>query len=567
LTQPFRTAKPLYRRPWLLWSVGVLAVLGLAGFAVVEHTLHHLEPLLRRRVINTLATRFNAPVQLDALHITLLSRHGLEVSGEGLRILLPAGLQQSGTHQPLIDVERFDFATSVGGLLHEPTSIDLAELDGLTIHIPAAATRQQLEQLQTSATTRPKIAFLVHRIDVVDAHLILDTSDPTRAPRRFDIRQAHFTGDGLDRPLQYTAVILNPTPRGLITASGSFGPWQANDPQSTAISGNYSFDNADLGTIKGIGGTLNSKGSFAGMLQRLTVDGTADVPDFSLSTANAPMPLHTLFHAYVNGITGDTTLAPVHAVLGRSPFDCSGVIRNIKGQGHDIQLAVTMNAGRMQDLLRLAVRTVPPLMSGTLQMNAQLHIPPGRQRVTQKLEAGGSFYLSGVAFYSATLQDKVEELSLRAQGRPKEIHSGDAAPTAILSNMTARFLLRNAQVMVNDLDYTVPGASTQLNGVYSLDGAVFEFKGHVHTAAKISQMTTGWKSWLARVADPFFQKNGVGADIPVQISGTRNAPHFGLALDGSANASSQQIADDLDQQAEYKRNAATLRAAHRQQQP
>ena len=41
-------------------------------------------------------------------------------------------------------------------------------------------------------------------------------------------------------------------------------------------------------------------------------------------------------------------------------------------------------------------------------------------------------------------------------------------------------------------------------------------------------MTTGWKSILLKPVDPFFRKNGAGAEIRFKISGTRDDLHFGL---------------------------------------
>lgn len=41
-------------------------------------------------------------------------------------------------------------------------------------------------------------------------------------------------------------------------------------------------------------------------------------------------------------------------------------------------------------------------------------------------------------------------------------------------------------------------------------------------------MTTGWKSILLKPVDPFFSKHGAGTELPFKITGTREAPHFGL---------------------------------------
>ena len=72
-----------------------------------------------------------------------------------------------------------------------------------------------------------------------------------------------------------------------------------------------------------------------------------------------------------------------------------------------------------------------------------------------------------------------------------------------------------------------------LDGVYSLDGQVFDFHGHVLTDVPLSRMVQSRVASLAlRAVSPLFKRKGGGADIPVRISGTRSAPKFGLELLG-----------------------------------
>ena len=116
--------------------------------------------------------------------------------------------------------------------------------------------------------------------------------------------------------------LTNAVPKGEIHAVGTFGPWDTETPGDSTVTGKYTFQHADLNTIKGIGGMLHSVGDFTGRLDRIEVHGTADVPNFSLDTANHPVPLHTQFSAIVDGTTGDTYLQPVEAKLGESEFSC-----------------------------------------------------------------------------------------------------------------------------------------------------------------------------------------------------------------------------------------------------
>jgi hypothetical protein len=357
---------------------------------------------------------------------------------------------------------------------------------------------------------------------------VIGTDKPDKDPKVFVLQHIVLHDVGSQSGSHYDATLINAIPKGEIHAIGTFGPWNTEAPGESPVTGKYTFQHADLGTIKGIGGILHSVGDFTGLLDRIAVQGTADVPDFSLDTANHPMPLHTQFSAIVDGTTGDTYLQPVNARLGASEFSCQGAVVNIKGQGHTIDLDVDVPAGRIQDFLQLAVKTRPVVMTGVLTMKTKLHIRPGKESVTQKLGLKGTFTLKRLHFTNPDLQDKVDMLSLRAEGHPKEAKPG---ADDVSSYMTGQFLMSSGKLTLEDLHYTLPGATVQLAGVYSLDGKKFDFTGKVRTEAKLSQMVASrWKSWALKLADPFFHKNGAGAEIPVKVTGTNTAPKFGLNL-------------------------------------
>lgn len=70
-----------------------------------------------------------------------------------------------------------------------------------------------------------------------------------------------------------------------------------------------------------------------------------------------------------------------------------------------------------------------------------------------------------------------------------------------------------------------------MSGVYTLDGDTFNFHGVVRMQAKVSEMVTGWKSWALKLADPLFMKHGAGTEVPIEVTGTRSEPHFGVEMD------------------------------------
>ena len=515
-----------------MWRrVLLISLASLAGFLIaLQILILRATPILKGRIVETLSTRFNSRVELDQLQVSAFPR--LNVSGGGLRIFPPADVVAAGATHPLIEIGEFGFHAGIFGLMFKPTHVGSVQVRGLTIHIPPKAQRQQ-------GSSRPahsgKTKIEVDEILCEHSRLIIGTDKPNKDPKVFELQHIVLHDVGPNAPWPYDATLTNAVPRGDIHATGSFGPWNTETPGDSSVTGNYLFDHADLNTIKGIGGMLHSVGSFNGQLDRISVQGTADVPNFSLDTANHPVPLHTRFSAIVDGTSGDTYLQPVEAQLASSRFTCRGAVINIKGKGHQIDLDVDVPEGHVQDFLELSVKTQPAVMTGIIQTKTKLAIHPGKQSVTQKLSMQGTFSLRQIHFTSPAIQDKVDMLSLRAQARPREAKPGAAD---VPSLMNGRFDMSNGSLTFRNLDYSLPGANVQLAGVYSLDGKKFEFTGKVRTKATLSQMIASrWKSLLLKPVDPIFRKNGAGTEIPVKISGTKDSPHFGLNLFGKDKTS------------------------------
>jgi hypothetical protein len=197
--------------------------------------------------------------------------------------------------------------------------------------------------------------------------------------------------------------------------------------------------------------------------------------------------------------------------------------------GHFIDLSVASNRARVEDILRLGAKTSPPLMRGDLALRAHLTIPPGDVSVSKKMRVQGTFAIRSATLENQRWQDTVDNLSLRAQGNPKELKS-EVAPV-VTSQIGGNFTLANAVLDMPKLRYQMPGAQVDLAGKYSLDGKTFDFAGTVRTKATASQMLTGWKSIAAMPFDKLLAKNGAGVEIPVTISGTKSDPKFGVDTD------------------------------------
>ena len=534
------------RNRWFAALGLVLGVLLIAFAVTAEYVAHHLGPILRSSVVATLSQRFHSPVELDSLDVSIAK--GLRVEGHGLRIFYLAGPSQPDLKQkfgmsapPMLSVDNFSFRTSLHSLLHLQANIARVDIDGMDLHIPPHSGAHMPHV--TAPDSRIKIT--VAKIFCKNVRLVIETSNPAKAPLVFDVQDLQLTDVGPGQPMLYDAFVINPKPVGAVHATGHFGPWHSDDPRSTSVDGHYTFTHADLGTIKGIAGTLSSTGDFNGRLDHITIDGTTTTPDFALDISNHPVPLETTFHAYVDATNGDTTLAPVQATLLHSHFTAQGTVASIHGKGHDIDLTVNMPHGRIEDLLELGMKSATPMMHGAVTLDAKLHIPPGDVRVSQKIELAGTVHIQGVEFTNARLQDRIDSLSMRAQGKASDSKAaGSDLKPEVASQMTVDFSLGNALLLVPSLHYEVPGGAAQLHGAYTLNRSAYQFLGHISTTATASQMVTGWKSVLLTPFDPLFKKHGKGLELPVSIDGVAGDVHFGLAMHG-VDETPQQIAGDL----------------------
>ncbi len=507
----------------LAFVVGLL----IAGLIAAQYAIHHAEPMLRARVIQTLSQRFNSQVQLGEFDVSVL--HGLDVEGKNLS--LRSNLDPS--LPPQIQVGQFSFHAPLLDIFQSPMHIGLVELHGLQIMIPPKGQRSAMPK---SKKSHGKISILIDKIICDETMLTIMTDKPNKIPLQFQIHSLTLTRVGNNKPMHFVAQLVNPKPLGDIASSGNFGPWNADQPSDTPVNGSYSFTHADLSTTHGITGMLSSQGRYSGQLDTITVDGTTDTPDFSVDVSGHKVDLTTQFHAIVNGTNGNTYLQPVKAHFLHTDITATGdVVRAQNQPGHDIHLEVTINKGRIEDLLELAVKTSPPVMTGNVQLKTEFHLPPGTQPVNQKLKLNGTFAVQNISFTNDKVQKKMDQLSLRSRGKAAEAKDMDnengvqlPGQQDVQANMHGVFDLGSGKLKLPQLVCTVPGAEIRLAGVYTLDGRVFNFTGRARMQASVSNIVGGWKGKLLTPLNPFFSKKGAGTDVPIKITGTNTSPHFGL---------------------------------------
>jgi hypothetical protein len=537
-----------HRRGWIWAFSGVIAAVVIV-LALLAAAVPLSSDSLRHRVTAALSDRLDSDVTLGELHLRLFPR--LHVEGSAL-VIKKRGRENV---PPLISVKQFSADADLVGLMRK--HVAHIQLIGLDIEVPpgrdhhdgddddAPATQGSGRAVATTGTapatgdgTRsPRVAHdspgpeayengvVVDAMDSTDARLAIISSHADKPPKVWDIHTLHMDGVGVTEAMPYRATLTNGIPRGEIVTKGRFGPWHRDEPGDTPLDGTYTFDKADLSIFKGIAGILSSRGSFGGTLARIDARGETDTPDFTINVSGHPFPLHTTYHTIIDGTNGDTILKRIDASFLQSALVATGGVIDTPGKaGRSVSLDVTIDRARLEDIMMMAVKTPKPPMTGALKMATTFLLPPGDADVVDRLRLDGRFAIADARFTSYDVQGKINELSHRGRGKSPETPN-----SAVLSKFDGRFSLGGGRLHLPSVEFAVPGAEVKLAGSYALRPETLDFKGLLLLDAKISETQTGIKSILLKAVDPLFkQRDGSGSAIPIQISGTRDDPSFGL---------------------------------------
>jgi AsmA-like C-terminal region len=428
--------------------------------------------------------------------------------------------KNAGDAFPVLTIRAFSFDVDLGTIFDSPETISQVVVTGMNITIPPKGGNRSAEQ---TASQHDALNVRIREVIATDSQLKIMPAIAGKPPLTFDVARLHLESAGKELQMKYDAVLTNPRPVGLIHSNGTFGPWSAKEPGDTPLSGSYTFDHADLSIFSAIAGILRSTGEFEGTLSAITARGNAVIPDFRLKSAGHPVPLSASFEVLVDGGNGNTILKPVHATLGSTQFTTSGgVVKKNGDLQRSIMLDVTMPAGNLRDVLRLAMKS-PPVMEGRIALKSKISIPPLTKKVAEKLLLDGQFTISDGRFLQSGIQSKIDGLSRRGQGEP-----GNKDITEVFSNIAGNFRMENQTITFRPITFTTPGATVKLTGAYNLAQDMVDFHGSLALDAKVSQTMTGWKRWALKPVDPLFAKNGAGTFLRIKIDGSSGSPNIGL---------------------------------------
>ena len=532
------------KRRWLLWIGGtllfVIAALAGAGYYLAQR----IEPFLKEQTAAYLRAHFNSELEWSRFQVSMSL-------GSPLRALLEKGkgaivrvrvdgivLRHGGRTDipPLVAMRRLGFEVELSEVLAQPAHIRRVVVEQLDLNIPPKGQRPRMSAAPAATepvdatpqaeqqTTAGRTAVIIDRMDADGTRLRLLPRDPEKDPLEFDIYRLRLESAGPGIPMQYAATLDNAKPPGRINSTGTFGPWNAEEPGDTPLGGDYTFRDADLSVFHGISGILSSTGKFQGELDTIVVDGETDTPDFRLASSGNPVPLHTRFHAIVDGTNGNTTLDPVEATVKNTLFTAHGSVEKGRGDpARSIRFDVALSEGRVEDLLRLAVKGAQPMLEGQIHLQMKMELLPKKGELADRLRLDGNFELLSARFTSLDTQTKIDTLSRRGQGKPGKYEIAN-----VPSDFVGQFHLEDNLFTVRGLEFGVPGALVQLDGTYTFGTEALDFHGKLRLQARLSKTMMGWKRFVLTPVDPFFAKEGYGTVLGIKVIGTREHPEFGL---------------------------------------
>lgn len=524
--QPNRVARG--RRVWIGALVAAAALL-VAVVAITIAVIPLSSDALRHRMVRSLSQQLDADVAIGDLHWRVFPT--LHAGGTALTIRRRGDTK----HPPLISITSFSVDGTAVGVWRK--HVARVTLEGLDIQVPPDADDDDDDAANSARKTKPQATpqdghdplryegLLIDRLDANGAQLTIIPKKASKEPKVWAIHTLRMHNVGAGAAMPFTATLTNAVPPGEIDTSGNFGPWSSANPGATPLQGTFTFARADLNVFKGIGGTLSAHGTFGGALERIVVDGETDTPDFTIDVGRHPFPLHTRYQAIVDGTNGDTYLERIDAAFLNSSLIAKGAVLDApKGtHGRIVKLDIDMQRARIEDIMRMAVPTPKPPMTGALKLVTKFLLPPGESDVSERLQLDGRFSISGAQFTNYDVQGKIASLSHLGRARDP-----DAPKQNVASNFAGRFKLGGGHLTLPDLTFGVPGARVELAGNYALKPETLDFKGHLLMDAKISETRRGIKSLLLKVVDPLFKRKGGGSSVPIKITGTREQPNFGL---------------------------------------
>jgi len=494
---------------------GGVALVLIGAYAVV---LAVFWPFTQRKIAQRLSQETSSDVRFREFRATYFPP-GCVIRELEMR---PAGEPSS---PPVVTIQRLTIASNYREIWHH--RVETMRLEDVRVDIPrsrstAAASGAGTSTKQGSQGTSSSVAELIIERAVVEY--------PRRGkpPLVFPIHRLTLNNVVRDEPISFHVDMDNALPPGHVQGDGQFDPWKVQTIADTPVSGSFTFSDAHLDSLPGIGGTLSSQGSFAGPANALRVQGRTDTPDFRVKSAGHPVNIKTDFQAVVNCSNGDVTLQTVQAQFRGTGAIIRGDIKRPKGAPRVASLQVDGTEGRIEDLLWLLTAQKAPAMMGPIAVHVHVVIPGGKRQFIQRIRVQGGFKMDGATFTKPETQANVNTLSFRAVGQKVPKAAADIPdPPASLQGQVD---LLDGVAHFPHVSFFVPGALANMQGAYNFNDERVDFQGELTVDKKFSKTAHSLPvHMITSAGEKLFAKGtGAGEILPVKITGTYDHPSFGI---------------------------------------
>jgi hypothetical protein len=488
-------------------SLIITACVVVAALAVFTGILAAHWPFTRQAIIKDLAENLSARVEIKSFRETYFPPGCI---AEGVIFRLPAGRRKA-----LVNVQRLTIKGSYLGILTKHVRQVVAE--GLRVVISPGT--QSGEQGARASGKKPTILEEVQ----ADGAVLQVSNGPDQEFLVFRFQQLRLSSLSVDRGGEFHVLFENPKPPALVESTGHIGPVSSHSLAQIPVKGWFTLAQGNLGAFSAIAGMLSAKGQFEGPLERLAVQGSTEVLNFEVIRSGHRLPVTLEFRGLVNGMTGDTNLQAVHGRIQNTTFSGTGTIMGIPGK--TVAMSFTSSQSRIEDLFMLLSNPPHSPITGVLQFQVKTSLPPEDRQFIEKVSGEGDFDITNACFTSSKTQYNVDKLSERSRGDTKE---KDIEP--VIAHLKGHVALKNGVATFSDFSFNVPGESAQVRGTYNFLDHRVDLKGTLRMEAKLSQATTGIKSFFARFLNSRFETKNAGAEMPIRVTGTDNDPHFQVEL-------------------------------------
>src|SRR6478672_2680200 len=506
---------------WILLAVSICAVI-LLGIMAIKW------PFTKEAMIRRLERASSAQVEIHGFRSTYFPYPGCVADAVVFRP--KAASVGAKPPEPIITVRRLTIQSTFAGLVSKPARIMRIIADGLRIQIPPGGAGLHAEAGSKSDQT------LIEELRADNAVLELASGESRPQKLIFPIHHALLRNVGANTRIPFEVSLHLPLPPGEVESTGEIGPWKDDKGtvRSTAISGKYILDRADLGVFKSLGGVISSRGEYSGNLEKLNVAGTTDSPDFEVKESGHQFHLSTQFRGTLDMRTGDLALPSLQARLGNTNMVAKA---SVSGSPKTVALDVVHGQGDIQDLMLLFSDAPASPVLGPVVFQTQIVLPPEHRPFKERVQLAGNFSIARARFTSANTQTSIDQLSERAEGKKdkEKDHDQDGDTKGcerVLADLKGQVLLKNGVATFAPVSFSVPGAEADMKGTYSLLNKHVNLRGKMRMLATVSQASTGAKSVFLKVLDPFYKKKekGAGAEVPITMTGTYKHTHFTAGL-------------------------------------